>query len=211
MCIRDSQKRVSIPHRMVRRVAGYADARGICDSDGSQPSQEPAQSAVVDQRVGHRDCRDCAAVHAVGEGIAVCTTARFVVGGNCVSCGDLSLRCAGREVLVLSSARASLMARVENGTGPGLRPIVRTHTTVPNSHPMPEVIAMASAPQKVTRIAPVITLAPPACAASPPRSARKSSEVPDTRGINPASGDMAVTKRGRTAPMAKLPADAHAA
>src|SRR5664280_138556 len=181
MCIRDSQKRVSIPHRMVRRVAGYADARGICDSDGSQPSQEPAQSAVVDQRVGHRDCRDCAAVHAVGEGIAVCTTARIVVGGDCVSCGDLSLCRAGCEVVVLSSARVALIVLVEEGTGPGLLPIIRTHATVPNSHPMPEVIAMASAPQKVTRIAPVITLAPPACAASPPRSARKSSEVPDTR------------------------------
>src|ERR1035438_7510420 len=60
---------------------------------------------------------------------------------------------------------------------------LRTHATVPNNHPTPDVIAMASAPQKVTRIAPTITLAPPACAASPPRSARNSSEVPATRGI----------------------------
>src|SRR5664280_3779579 len=157
------------------------------------------------------DCRDCAAVHSVGHVAAVYTTARIVVGGDCVSCGDLSLCRAGCEVVVLSSARVALIVLVEEGTERGWLPIVRTHATVPNSHPTPEVIAMASAPQKVTRIAPVITLAPPACAASPPRSARKSSEVPDTRAINPASGDMAVTKRGRTAPMAKLPADAHAA
>ena len=103
------------------------------------------------------------------------------------------------------------MAPVEEDTEQGWLPIVSTHATVPNSHPTPEVIAMASAPQNVTRIAPAITLAPPARAASPPRSARNSSEVPDTRGIKPASGAMAVTKSGRTAPMAKLPADANAA
>ena len=105
---------------MVRRVAGYADARGICDSDGSQPSQEPAQSAIVDQRVGHRDCCDCAAVHAVGEVAAVYTTARIVVGGNCVSCVDLSLCRAGCEDLVLSAARVALIVLVEEGTEPGL-------------------------------------------------------------------------------------------
>src|ERR1035437_7134847 len=196
---------------MVRGVPGNTDARGICDPDGSQPSQEPAQSTVAAQRTGDRDGRDCVAVHTVGEVAAVYPTARFVGGGNCVSCSDLSLCRAGREVLVLSSARAALMAPVEEGTKPARLPIVRTHATVPNSHPTPEVIAIASAPQKVTRIAPISTLAPPARAASPPRSARKSSEVPDTRGINPASGDMAVTKRGNSAPMAKLPADAHAA
>src|ERR1035437_4642499 len=103
---------------MVRRVPGYTDARGICDPDGSQPSQEPAQSAFVDQRVGHRDCRDCAAVHAVGEVAAVYTTARIVVGGNCVSCGDLSLCRAGCEDLVLSAARAALMVPAEEGTVP---------------------------------------------------------------------------------------------
>jgi hypothetical protein len=42
---------------------------------------------------------------------------------------------------------------------------------------------MARAPQNMTRSAPRPTRAPPACAANPPRSARKSSEVPATRGI----------------------------
>ena len=42
-------------------------------------------------------------------------------------------------------------------------------------------LAMASAPQNVTRIAPTVTPAPPTCAANPPRSARKNSDVPETR------------------------------
>ena len=70
---------------------------------------------------------------------------------------------------------------------------------------------MASAPQKVTRIAPVATPAPPARAANPPRSARNTSEVPATRGIKPAAGAKEVTKRGKAAPTAKLPADVNAA
>src|ERR1035438_2790064 len=82
---------------------------------------------------------------------------------------------------------------------------------VPNSAPTPAVSAMARAPQNVTRIAPTVTPAPPARAATPPRSARNTSEVPETRGISPALGVMAVTKRGRAAPTAKLPADAIAA
>ena len=55
------------------------------------------------------------------------------------------------------------------------------YTTVPKSAPTPAVIAMASAPQNVTRIAPARTPAPPTCAASPPRSARKNREDPETR------------------------------
>src|ERR1700737_132213 len=85
------------------------------------------------------------------------------------------------------------------------------HGTVPNSDPTPAVSAMASAPQNVTRIAPIVTPAPPAYAANPPRSARNTSEVPETSGIKPATGAMAVTKRGIAAPTAKLPADVKAA
>src|ERR1017187_2900897 len=62
---------------------------------------------------------------------------------------------------------------------------------------------MASAPQNVTRIAPTVSPAPPARAANPPRSARNNSEVPETRGIKPAAGTMAVTKRGMAAPNSK--------
>jgi hypothetical protein len=56
-----------------------------------------------------------------------------------------------------------------------------------------------------------IMLAPPARAANAPKSARKSSEVPDTKIIRLASGAKAVMKRGIAAPTAKLLADASAA
>ena len=55
------------------------------------------------------------------------------------------------------------------------------HTAVPNSAPTPAVTAIARAPQKVTRIAPAVTPAPPTLAATPPNSARKNKDVPDTR------------------------------
>src|SRR5208283_3267292 len=80
-----------------------------------------------------------------------------------------------------------------------------------NSHPTPAVTAMASAPQNVTRIAPIATLARPARAAKLPRSARNISEVTETDGINLAAGARAVTKIGMAAPAAKLAADANAA
>src|SRR5450759_1642868 len=86
-----------------------------------------------------------------------------------------------------------------------------THATVPNRAPTPAVNPMASAPQNVTRIAPTVKGAPPACAATPPRSARKTSEVPETRKIRLASGDNNVTTRGMAAPTAKLAAEARAA
>src|ERR1700686_3859907 len=85
------------------------------------------------------------------------------------------------------------------------------HTTVPNKAPTPAVSPIASAPQKVTRIAPTATPAPPAPAANAPKSARNSSEVPGTRIDRLASGTKAVVKRGMAAPTAKLRADANAA
>jgi hypothetical protein len=87
-------------------------------------------------------------------------------------------------------------------------PVGPAHGTVPNSDPTPAVNAPASAPQNVTRIAPIVTPAPPAYAANPPRNA---SDVPETRGIRPAPEAMTVTKRGMAAPTAKLSADASAA
>jgi hypothetical protein len=69
---------------------------------------------------------------------------------------------------------------------------------------MPAVVAMANPPQNVTRIAPIITPAPPARAAIPPRSASNANEEIETRGINPCAGAIAVTSRGINAPIAKL-------
>ena len=80
---------------MVRGVPGDTDARGICDPDGSQPSQEPAQPAAVGKRVGRRCRRDCAAVHPARELAAVYAAARIAAGRDCASCGDLSLSRAG--------------------------------------------------------------------------------------------------------------------
>jgi hypothetical protein len=68
------------------------------------------------------------------------------------------------------------------------------HTTVPNKAPTPAVNPIASAPQKVTRIAPTAAPAPPAPAANAPKSARNSSEVPGTRITRLASGTKAVVK-----------------
>jgi hypothetical protein len=51
-------------------------------------------------------------------------------------------------------------------------------SVAPNREPTPAVIAIASAPQKVTRQAPSRALAPPARAAAAPSSARNSSELP---------------------------------
>ena len=85
-----------------------------------------------------------------------------------------------------------------------LRREAAPHTTVPKSAPTPAVSAMASAPQNVTRTAPLATPAPPTRAATPPRSARNTSDAPDTTGIRPDAGVTAVTARGRAAPTAKL-------
>ena len=55
------------------------------------------------------------------------------------------------------------------------------YTGPPNSAPTPAVMAMASAPQKVTRHAPTSTPAPPVCAATPPSRAKNTSAVPATQ------------------------------
>ena len=56
----------------------------------------------------------------------------------------------------------------------------RYPTAEPNSAPTPAVIAIASAPQNVTRHAPARSGAPPVRAASAPRLARKTSELAAT-------------------------------
>ena len=92
--------------------------------------------------------------------------------------------------------------------GPATR---RDQTTAPNSAPTPAVIAIARAPQNETRHAPTRTPAPPARAAMAPNAARNASDMADTHGISPRAGANAVTAKGRSAPTAKLAADAKAA
>ena len=83
----------------------------------------------------------------------------------------------------LGHAAVSLGEASEGGQRPGAGDLLshNSYTTVPKSAPTPAVIAIASAPQNVTRVAPAATPAPPTCAANPPRSARKKSENPETR------------------------------
>ena len=60
-----------------------------------------------------------------------------------------------------------------------LRPFVSgnpAHATTPNSRPTPAVSAIANAPQKLTLIDAFSTGAPPARAATPPNTARKTIE-----------------------------------
>ena len=90
-------------------------------------------------------------------------------------------------------------------------PFCPAHAAVPNSHPTPAVRAIASAPQNVTRIAPIVTPAPPARAANPPRNARNTSDVTEMRMIKLAGGAITVTRRGIAAPVAKETAEANAA
>ena len=92
--------------------------------------------------------------------------------------------------------------------GPAAR---RDQTIAPNRTPTPAVIAIARAPQNETHHALTRTLAPPARAAMAPSEARNASARPDTRGIRPRAGSNAVTANGRSAPIAKLAADANAA
>ena len=84
-------------------------------------------------------------------------------------------------------------------------------TTAPNNAPTPAVIAIASAPQKQTRQAPAMTLAPPTRAATAPSRPGNASDIPATDGSSALPGTNAVTANGSSAPTAKLAAEASAA
>jgi hypothetical protein len=81
----------------------------------------------------------------------------------------------------------------------------------PKSAPTPAVTVIASAPQMVTRIAPLIMLAPPANAANAPRAARKNREAAVTTGIKRVCDATIVATSGSVAPTAKLAAEDNAA
>src|SRR5271166_2098858 len=73
-----------------------------------------------------------------------------------------------RHAVLLVPTRLQIVLCVGQGSQPVL-PFVLAYAIVPNTQPTLAVTAIASAPQNVTRIAPIITPAPPACAASPDR------------------------------------------
>jgi len=94
---------------------------------------------------------------------------------------------------------------------PPLQTVADAHVIVPNNAPTPAVTAIASAPQNVARIVPVATFAPPVRDAHPPKVARQTRDVADTKGMTSDRGTIAVTNRGTAAPTEKLMADAVAA
>jgi hypothetical protein len=69
-------------------------------------------------------------------------------------------------------------------------------TAAPNQAPTPAVIAIASAPQKVTRQAPGSRGAPPTRAAMVPNSAKKISAIAETQGIRIDPGVKAAAASG---------------
>ncbi len=83
--------------------------------------------------------------------------------------------------------------------------------TAPNSAPTAAVTAIASAPQNVTRHAPISMSAPPTRAAMTPSDARNASDIPDTQKIRPHYAANAATSSGKAAPTEKLAAEAKAA
>jgi len=78
------------------------------------------------------------------------------------------------------------------------------YTTAPNNAPTLAVMPMASTPHRVTRQAPTKTFAPPALAATAPRLARNSRDMPQIHGATDlCSGAMSVTASGNAAPTTK--------
>lgn len=83
--------------------------------------------------------------------------------------------------------------------------------TTPNKRPTPAVSAIASEPQKVTLTEAFSTGAPPARAAMPPNTARKTSDSSATRLIRYDGGTSHATNNGSSAPVVKVAADESAA
>lgn len=91
--------------------------------------------------------------------------------------------------------------------------VARSHyqTTVPNNFPIPAVIAIANAPQKVTRAVARRMCAPPAFAPIAPRSARKPNDAAETMGTSAPAGDTTTMSKGMAAPTENITADVNAA
>ncbi len=77
--------------------------------------------------------------------------------------------------------------------------------------PTPAVSPIASAPQNVTRVTETSNGEPPALAAIRPKSARKESELPARPHMSAEAGSKRTISSGRSAPAAKVPAEAIAA
>ena len=74
--------------------------------------------------------------------------------------------------------------------------------------PTAVVIAIATAPKRVTRAIPIATFAPPICADSPPKKAKQTSEPTATDGIIQSCGLSKTSRSGQAAPTEKVAEDA---
>ena len=84
-------------------------------------------------------------------------------------------------------------------------------TTVPTIAPIPAVIAIARAPQKVTRNIGFKISAPPVLAPRNPSKARNRSDPVETMGISRFDGESRTSARGAAAPTENVAADVSAA
>ena len=71
---------------------------------------------------------------------------------------------------------------------------------VPNNAPIPAVIAIARAPQKVTRIVAASMFAPPVLAPTAPRNARNSKDAAATDSASALTGARITASSGSAAP-----------
>ena len=93
----------------------------------------------------------------------------------------------------------------------GFESVQQLQTAVPTIAPMPAVSPIAKAPQNVTLIIALATLAPPALAPIAPRSARKHSEAAETIATSIEAGDTTAMSKGIAAPTENVAADVSAA
>src|ERR1039457_85870 len=101
-------QRAAVPDRVVRGIPGYADAGSVCDPDGRQPFQEPAERAVADCGCGRLRGRRRPAVYAPGRCTWVHSITAVVTGCDFATDPDLSVPGASRQDMVLSPACVAL-------------------------------------------------------------------------------------------------------
>ena len=91
------------------------------------------------------------------------------------------------------------------------RRLIHCHATTPKIRPTTAVNTIASAPQKVTLIAPTVIDAPPTRAAVAPSAARNSKDKAATAGISCSPCTNQATAKGSAAPTVKAAAEENAA
>ncbi len=101
-------ERAAFPDRMVRGIAGHADAGRLRDPDGGQPVQEPAEQAVAGRSCYHLPIRRGAAVHVSGHTDGIHADSDGVAGCDRATGVDVPDAGASGEDVVLSAACVAL-------------------------------------------------------------------------------------------------------